>query len=203
MFGQCKMASGAAVNDLRHFENGADTVQPVLNFRSQLRVKTRPEHDATECLFDPFLRDPMPKLGWYLAAQRAGLAALFTDQNPDDVLCGALVPDLIDRLDHDLHQMGWQCHPVETSGPIDPTACDYLVLGSRLGTEVIRRNIFGSGAHQTVPSYFQAPFDTNLWRVHCATLDQIDPTTKRADHIIIDVRRGFEVFETAARSQQD
>ena len=194
---------GAAVNDLRHFDNSTDNVQPVFDFRHQLRNSTRPEHDATECLFDPFLNDPVPKLGWYLAAQRSGLAALFAGQEPVAVLCATIVPNLINRLDHDLHQMGLHHIPVETFGAIDPIACDYLVLGSRLGTEVIRRKIFGSATNHMIPTYFQADFDTNLWRVHCSVLDQIDPTTPRAQQIINDVKRGFNLFETAARSQQD
>ncbi|OUD08584.1 hypothetical protein BVC71_13585 [Marivivens niveibacter] len=154
-------------------------------------------------MFDPFLNDPDSNLGWYLAAQRAGLSALFRDQKPEQALCAELVPDLIDRLDHDLQQMGRRSYAVVTPGPIDPVACDYLVLGSRLGTEVIRRKLFASAERKTVPSYFQTVSDTNLWREHCAILDQIDPTTARARTIIKDVRRGFRIFETAAQSQQD
>ena len=186
------------MNDLKPI----DTTR-ISSFRQNLRTQTRPEHDATEAMFEPFLRDPARKLGWYLSAQRSGLAAICTQPAAKHALCAEIVPDLIARLDHDLADMGRSAVDIPTEWDIAPVACDYIVLGSRLGTEVIRRRIYGPNSNANIPTYFQTPVRPDLWRAHCDTLDHIDPMSEKATQIIIDARRGFDLFKRAAHSQQD
>ena len=79
---------------------------------------------------------------------------------------------------------------------------DYLVLGSRLGTEALRRDCFEGWHPDDIPSYFRQQNVTPLWRQLCDMLDKIDPASPRAAVILADVRAGFRFFAAAAREQE-
>ena len=171
-------------------------------FRSALRRATANEHLATETLFAPFLNDASRRLGWYLAVQRSALWALMQGCPPESAGCTASVMELVSRLDGDLAAMGVMPRATPAPDRLDPLAVDYLVFGSRLGTEVIRRQIFGDTPVDDVPTYFRAKPRPDLWRIHCVSLDRIDPQSTRASRITRDVKTGFAVFDRAAQEQR-
>lgn len=85
-------------------------------------------------------------------------------------------------------------HPVA----LDRLAVAYLVVGSRLGTQVIARGLEQEGP-EDVPRYF-APRDNRvLWQGVCETLSTAPSCGGRADRIVSDIRVGYRVFLRAAR----
>lgn len=171
-------------------------------FRHRLRRATRPEHDATERAFAPFLDDPKTNLGWFLSAQRAGLGVLRASaSDAAGLLSGETAGRLIRRLDHDLARLGRTFRAVPGGQALDPLAVDYLILGSMLGTETMRRQHFLGWNPADVPSYFQVYDDGPLWRKHCAMLDEIDPDSPRAAALIEWCKSGFILFGQAADLQ--
>ncbi|WP_208987496.1 heme oxygenase-like domain-containing protein [Roseibium marinum] len=110
--------------------------------------------------------------------------------------------DLIRRLDLDLLSSGKTAAEVAPAGPLEPLAVDYLVLGSRLGTEVLRLRLFSGYPSDKIPAYFRAPALPQLWSAHCTALDAIPPGSARADQILEDVKTGFALFGQAATAQK-
>lgn len=109
--------------------------------------------------------------------------------------------DLIERLDFDLTTAGVRAVQVQSERPLHNLAIDYLVLGSRLGTEVLRRALARDMAREDMPTYFLAPSTGALWQRHCRTLDDIPVDSSEAARIIEDVKHGFSLFEQAAALQ--
>ncbi|WP_200809626.1 hypothetical protein [Aquimixticola soesokkakensis] len=180
-----------------------DAAQTEATFRHRLRRETAVQHAQTEDAFAPFMADPQPHLAWFLAAQRAGLVAVFDSREVASTPgCTALMAQLTDRLDADLAQLGARCVATPPDSGLDPLAVDYLVLGSRLGTEVMRRQLWPQDTGALPPSYFLGGDARDLWRAHCSALDAIAPQSPRAERVIFDSRRGFALFHRAALAQR-
>ncbi|WP_141102026.1 biliverdin-producing heme oxygenase [Oceanicola sp. 22II-s10i] len=79
---------------------------------------------------------------------------------------------------------------------LDPLAVAYVVLGSGLGTEVIRRKLLAGGI-DPLPSYFTNRSGGD-WRDLCARLDAIDPESERAIRIVMDTDCCFDIFIRAS-----
>ncbi|MPQ93449.1 hypothetical protein [Thioclava sp. JE_KL1] len=173
-----------------------------LSFRQILRHKTSAAHEAGEAQFSQFFAAPAQELGWFLAAQAAGLGVLARHAAPG-AICAGLLSDFLDRLDRDLARLGRLVRPIPDPGPslLDPLAVDYLVLGSRLGTQVIDRKVFAETPAEAKPLYFQAPAAGALWKRHCATLDALSPADPRAACVVADATRGFHLFAQAVQAQ--
>ncbi|WP_043871374.1 hypothetical protein [Celeribacter indicus] len=177
-------------------------VKENLRFRHALRKAVQADHDATERVFARFDQEGTRHLSWFLAAQRAGLWALYEScGNRDRLLCGPALIDLIERLDFDLAIEDVRPRSLEPDCVLDCLAVDYLVLGSRLGTEAIRRKHFAEVPREQIPTYFLAGSDGRLWKKHCDALDGIAPGSSRARRIFEDTRKGFALFERAAAAQ--
>ncbi|PVB62582.1 hypothetical protein DCO57_06775 [Labrenzia sp. 011] len=147
--------------------------------------------------------DPHGRLTWFLAAQRSGLAAIFQSRASEAcVLSGTVVDDLVRRLDQDLLSAGAVAVEVAPAGPLEPLAIDYLVLGSRLGTQALRLRLFSGDRADEIPAYFRAPALPQLWRAHCLALEAIAPGSARADRILENVKTGFALFAHAAAAQK-
>ncbi|WP_236638307.1 heme oxygenase-like domain-containing protein [Mangrovicoccus ximenensis] len=174
---------------------------PAQGFRHQLRVSTQVQHQRTETAFAAFTEAMPGRLTWFLAAQRAGLAALLESCDAPDLASRHMIADLLRRLDADLAGRGARHEGVAPAGPLDPLAVDYIVLGSRLGTEVMRRALAQRLSPQEMPTYFAAPDARPLWKAHCAELEEIWPDSDRAGQIIADAELGFELFQLAAGVQ--
>ncbi len=175
-----------------------------VSFRQILRQETAAAHEAGEAQFSRFFAAPAQELGWFLAAQAAGLGVLARHAAPG-ALCAGLLSDLLDRLDRDLARLGRPVRPVRdpdaAQGRLDPLAIDYLVLGSRLGTQVIDRKLFAETPAEAKPLYFQAPAVGALWKRHCATLDALSPAGPRAARVVADATRGFHLFAQVVQAQ--
>ncbi|MEN9061523.1 hypothetical protein [Ponticoccus litoralis] len=163
-------------------------------FRHHLRRATAPQHEAAEAAFAPLTADLGQGLRGFLCAQRQAFATLAAAPSPAQI-SHQITLDLLDRLDRDL---GPRTDAPQDPPPLDPLAVDYLVLGSRLGTEVLRRRLLDEMPDVTLPMYFRAPPATAEWQRVCAALDGVTLNSAPAARIEIDVRRGFDIFAAAA-----
>ena len=84
---------------------------------------------------------------------------------------------------------------------LDGVAIDYLVLGSRLGTETMRRRLFADHQREAIPQYFLIGTMPELWQRHCAELNNIDVGSDRAATVVQDTKAGFAIFARAALTQ--
>ncbi|MBF9042851.1 hypothetical protein HKCCE4037_05910 [Rhodobacterales bacterium HKCCE4037] len=182
-----------------------------------MREATADDHLETERLFECFLTAPDDRMGWFLAAQRAAMGALAAavpnsgepNASADGLLTSAhVLSDLIARLDRDLARQNRQAIPLpmSTEGELDhtlhPMAVDYVVLGSRLGNEMIRRTVLADRLTGPLPDYFQAAPQADLWRYLCTSLDRLDPHSDEAQDVIQDAKSAFRIVSDAARLQK-
>lgn len=170
---------------------------------SRLRTESFASHEALDHSFAPFQSDPAAHLRPFLAAQMAGLTALSSSArlpHHADVL--PLLSEMLDRLEQDCRHLTISVPVVRCSKRLHPLAVAYLVIGSRLGTEVLRRKLVTSGV-QSVPLYF-APQDYKLaWQGLCAELTSLPAIGEVADDVCDGVIAGFDLFHSAARLTQE
>lgn len=170
-------------------------------FRHHLRHSTAAEHEAVERAFDPLTANLHSTLSAFLSAQRSAFAALDSASGRSDRLISrGVIDDLLERLDRDLGPMG---RATPAPPKMELMAVDYLVLGSRLGTEVLRRDLMKRIGDAGLPDYFGGAPVTGEWRQLCAELDRIGRDSAEARNITFDVCRGFGIFCAAANAARD
>ncbi|NVO29209.1 biliverdin-producing heme oxygenase [Donghicola sp. C2-DW-16] len=169
------------------------------NLLARLRADTRGAHEALDQAFAPFQADPAAHLRSFLAAQMAGLTALSSSARlPHNTASLSLLSEMLDRLAQDCQQMAIPVPVVRPRSGLHPLAVAYLVIGSRLGTEVLRRTLVASGTER-IPLYF-APQDYKAaWQGLCAELSAQSAAGPLADDVCDGVIAGFELFHSAAR----
>lgn len=167
-------------------------------FRARLASETRGAHEATERDFVAIEADPAAALPDFLAASRLAMRALSAARDGRPVDEEADILDrLVDALEHDCRSSGQASLPdLPCPEPLDTLAVGYLVLGSRLGTEVLSRRTRAAGI--ALPRSFTISMPKGTWRAFCARLDGIDPDGPCADRIVSDARRGFDLHRAAA-----
>ncbi|AZQ67387.1 hypothetical protein EF888_09745 [Silicimonas algicola] len=80
----------------------------------------------------------------------------------------------------------------------EPLAAAYVVLGSRLGVEAMRRNW---AMPSPLPAYMDRIDVRGAWSASCAALDGIDPGSARARDILQATVVAFRSFQTSALGQ--
>ena len=82
----------------------------------------------------------------------------------------------------------------------DPLAGDYLLAGSRMGTQVLRRRWAGSldPLVRRADAYFALAVDPAEWPAVRAALSAVPVGSDRAGRIVADVRALYQLFERAA-----
>lgn len=170
--------------------------QDTLSLRHRIRNDTGPEHARVELRFDNVFHDPHARLNDFLRVQQEALLALCRRAADNkSLLSREIIVDLLMRLFADVG-------PGPTQGqagqPLHPVAIDYIVLGSRLGTEVIRRRLVKADPDIAMPSYFLAPPVGPVWQRHCAGLDSMAARSPEADRIVADATEAFKIFDRAA-----
>lgn len=163
-----------------------------------LRQATAADHAVVEAGFAPFMTDPRAHLTRFLAAQLIANRALAAHRaGPGLAAETAVLDDLIARLERDLGPAGATLPAPASGAAISADAVAYLVLGSRLGTELIKRHL---AAHLiALPHAFRAAPSGTTWRAFGARIDAYDPGGRALNTLIRDARRGFSFFREAAR----
>jgi len=166
--------------------------------RAELRRATQAAHAATEAAFAPLL-SAADGLDGFLRAQQAALATLHAARDgeafPEEA---GLLPVLLADLEADLAARGLEPLPRDDAAPMTSLAVAYLVFGSRLGSEVIRREQMQ--ADRPLPRYLRARDHAAGWRAVCTRIDAIPPGSEAALRLVEDVARGFAYFRRAALS---
>ena len=108
--------------------------------------------------------------------------------------------DMLDALalaaTTDLGTMGHPRPTTTTLRPVLPLAVDYVVLGSRLGTRVLRRTWQSAEDARVLAAdrYFGQPEHTDLWRTLCRDLSAMPGNDPKAQAILDDVMALFALF---------
>lgn len=171
--------------------------------RSRLRDDTRSAHDRLDRLVSGFdLRKPGP-LGSFMAGHHAAMQALDVAPGPCAASARALLEELLPALEADLATLGRAPAPAPRTLCCDDTAALYVLLGSRLGTLVLRRRWQEARdpAVRAAACYFDRPPPTQEWRRFTAWLDAQPAETPAAERSVRDAARLFELFETTLTPQ--
>jgi hypothetical protein len=96
----------------------------------------------------------------------------------------------------DLDTLGLPRPAATTLRPVRPLAVDYVVLGSRLGTRVLRRTWLAGKDPRVLAAnlYFSQPEHTDLWRTLCGGLSQMPGNDPAAQVVLDDVKALFALF---------
>ncbi|WP_293572759.1 hypothetical protein [Phaeobacter sp.] len=174
------------------------------SFRMHLRQATRIDHDRSELAFAAFHRDPAQHLDWFLACQLSALEALSATCPPERMHSAALLQELIAALYQDCEARNQTvvALPQSAQPALTGLAVDYLVLGSRLGTEVLRRRLTQQVPHSPLPLYFSQRDHGPIWKDTCAALDKVATNSSTAKSIVEDSKAGFRLFHDAATCNQ-
>ncbi|MCI5038611.1 MAG: biliverdin-producing heme oxygenase [Donghicola eburneus] len=176
---------------------------PDQDLLKRLRAETHAVHEELDHLFTPFQDAPLDHLGSFLAAQMAGLTALSTAARvPHDENTLILLSETLDRLEQDCRYYELSVPVLRHKRDLHPLAVAYLVIGSRMGTEVLRRNLIKHGIER-VPLYFTPQDYKHAWQDLCARLQGMESCGPEADDICTSVIAGFHLFQDAEKRTRD
>lgn len=111
----------------------------------------------------------------------------------------AQTADLVARLGRDRAALDVPPLPSSPAKPLDANAVDYIVLGSRLGTRVLRKRWAASDdiAVLRADAYFTAPEKPDAWRDFCREAAAYPADGDVADDILRSAIEGFAIFADA------
>lgn len=166
-----------------------------IDFRWQLKLDCRAEHARLDALMSGLDLTEADDLSQFLETHLIAFRAMnvhMVDQS---------VSALITALDTDLTTLG---HPTSEQDGLDmtafhPLAGRYIVSGSRLGTQVLRKRWAASNTLRvrSASQYFSQDANPREWQAVCADLARIEIGSAEATQITLDVRRIFEGFSDA------
>ena len=169
--------------------------------RKLVRSALQEDHARVDAQFA--MLDIQTRLGLatFLQTHRAAFMALLESGAPlDGRIKETHLDDIIRALDQDLKALRV---PILRFSPpkyaYDTLAVDHIVLGSRLGTAVLRGKWLMSQDRQVrqARSYFAQPQYKDEWRAHCMHLSSMDAGDAAGLKMIEDARRLFVLFESA------
>ncbi|UWR23314.1 hypothetical protein [Sulfitobacter sp. S190] len=163
-------------------------------FRWTLRRDTQADHDAVDQLISAWDLQSQHGLAQFFRLHLICFKAMATTSGDPrlPVMIDALSADLAVLRDaQDLEQMACpKAHPL---------AVDYILAGSRLGTQMLRKSWIAATDAQVrqAEQYFSIPPAPAEWQQTCAALDEIAPNSDEARVITHDSRALFGLFKTA------
>ncbi len=176
-----------------------DTAHSTL--RARLRKETAADHDRVDAMFSTLnLREPHG-LSRFFAAHLVGFHAVRSAMGEREGWVGSqMVDDIRKALATDLKILGHtQLLPEVKVGSLSHHAIDHIVLGSRLGSAVLRRDWAESADPlvRTASTYFTLPTCADFWRAHCNEVTALPGDTDDANRVVSHARLLFQVFERA------
>lgn len=173
------------------------------SLRERLRGETRRSHDMVDAAF---LAHDITVFGGYtsfLLAHQTVLQSLsISSQNSCGHTLLSEIELLLGRVRADLMSLG-ECAlvPDPPDGrAYDPTALDYVLLGSRLGMAVLRKTWSRSSdpAVLSTAKFLSTPPEPIRWRAFCKDLSAMPASGAKADTIIADAHAIFASYARAA-----
>ena len=167
-----------------------------------LRDHVREQHDRTEAVFAAFSADPLARMDWFLSSHMSVLCAV---SHALQRLDGSDIIAAFGRIQTALHadctERGLTPVLLSHSFKGDPLAAAYVILGSRLGVQILRRRVIDAGGGD-YPAFFDEHQTAPAWRSLCIALDAIDPQSDRAEDIAEGAADIFDMFTAAAAANR-
>lgn len=156
------------------------------NLRARLRGDTRQCHAALDDQVSRLDRQGAEGYARFLLLQWRLFAAL--EPVSRDAACAPVIRDLKQRAGEDLERLG-RTAPVPVLPLVPhPLAVDYLVSGSRLGAQVLRKRWLDRGLPEVARAhaYLSAPSCIGHWRSFIARAEEMPAAGVAADLIVKD-----------------
>lgn len=136
--------------------------------RHRLRQDLAPRHARLDAFYSEFDLTMPPGLGGFLAAHRAAFAAI--RPVPGGHVGQPLLDRMIAAIDRDLGALGHEPAPALAALTLtSAVAQDYVLLGSRLGSQLLRRRWSETRDPRaaTAGTYLSLPPMGAAWRAFC------------------------------------
>ncbi|SHH02848.1 Heme oxygenase [Cognatishimia maritima] len=162
------------------------------SLRLRLRAETRRNHDLVDANLAPLVHAGATGFRQFLLFQWRFFSAI--EQRCDDASCALIVHDMLNRLNADLRSLGLCSPRKKLSFQPNALAIDYLVIGSRLGAKVLKRQWLDTALPEvsSAKAFLNAPDYVSFWREFVARTEKMPATGKFADEVVIDCIALFE-----------
>ncbi|WP_095588255.1 biliverdin-producing heme oxygenase [Actibacterium ureilyticum] len=171
------------------------------DFRKALKDATQPDHERVDRLLSAFDIATRDGFASFLAVHRRCYLAMLRAAAPGGTASNSLDGMLAD-IEIDLATLNapHDVDPAPVAKQVDALALDYLIEGSRLGTQVLKRAWAGSRDPivQEARAYFTTAPISGRWAEVCRALSEIPADSPRAETIIRDTKRLFGMFHDEA-----
>ena len=167
-----------------------------LTLRERLRLDTRLWHEEVDRAYSGFdLRHPSSLAG-FLRANLSALRSIDCHPGPQADAARLLRDEMATALEADLRHLGGPQPDAAVPVRFDATAVLYVLLGSRIGTQVLRRRWLGStdAAVLGAGRYFAMPQRTGDWRDLCVRLAGASAHDPAAETIVRDACDLFGLY---------
>lgn len=173
------------------------SVASSVSLRDRLRVDTRAAHAGLDAALAGLDLREADGLSVFLAVQYGALATLHCADGPDRAEAEALSAQLRAALGADLEALGHDPRgPAVPPLTADATAVLYILLGSRLGTQVLARHWRAGalGRARGAGRYFDLDPRKEAWRAFCLRAGAEPPDGPRAGRVTADAAAIFDHF---------
>lgn len=171
---------------------------PTGSLRARLRSDTRAQHEALDAAMARLDLSKPAGLGDFLAVQHAAMSGLACDEGagssaPDRAEVSAVSAEMLAALADDLAALDRPLPGPAARLSADPTAVLYILLGSRLGTQVMARHWAASaeGAARAAGRYLTLDPRREAWRAFVQRSGDAPGTGPDADRLVADARAIF------------
>lgn len=171
-----------------------DMTAPTL--RDRLRSGSTESHDRLDALVSGAdLRQP-EGYARFLAMNAAAFRALADAEVSGDFATMDVIRGLADAAAADLHCLGHTAPTTHSKPHAEALAIDYVVLGSRIGTKVLRRVWQGSSDPHVLSAgrYFALPDAMCDWRALCDRMKAMPGDDVKSSEVLKDVNDLFRLF---------
>lgn len=167
--------------------------------RGRLRAETRPYHQRVDDAFSQFDVSRARDLAYFLGAQLAALQALVPQHGPDRAAAATIAADMSSAIAADLAALGTNSPPLLAPHKADATAVLYVLLGSRMGTQVLahRWRLSADDEARGAGRYLGLDPQKDCWRALCRRLADRPAYGAAADAMISQVASIFDLYSAA------
>ena len=168
--------------------------------RERLRHDTRTQHERFDSAMSALDIGTEDGLGDFLSVQYDALATLASADGDDRAEAEDIRAELMAALAADLEALGRPTGLSSTRSTLkaDPTAVLYILLGSRLGTQVLARTWTrtATGAALNAGRYLTLDSRKDAWRGFCARTGDTPSRGVKADLVVADAIAIFDHYLT-------
>lgn len=173
------------------------------SLRARLRNDTRLLHEKLDREVSEFDLTTPGGLSGFIRMQFSALQAFNSSQMLADT--GAMVQDLCERAALDLRALDASVQPSPYElGAVEPLAVEYVVAGSRLGSQLLKKR-WQRATNQQVrraSAYFSAPSYIEIWAAFCERTEAMSSCDPLADRIVQDANNVFNMYYECARASR-